>query len=355
MGIRTFIRRTVTQRDETDKTTRSGREGPVGDGLRTPDEVIDSSTWAPANELGLAERLKRRRRALATFGVLGLVLIGLLYAYMREFAITLATSTPVQVGALLVVTGGVTYLVGLRAGRREVHESDWLVARLPGGVKRLLGEFSVAPDGTNVFVPYRGFDELSGKSRPLTLDELGMGDSHAKKDRELARIRVDDGDWQVEETAHGTIVSVVTDGFETDTFGRHSDVYATPPSRVDDEQVRSLQSQYQNMRDEVRRLDDRLDATRRENAELRDWLRKRRGEILDEFTDRAVDLTPILNGRPRRAGSNRNGGDGHRRNGVDDRESPPDDGMTLDDAGEAVAGDTTLDEAGPAGSGGGSR
>ncbi|AUX09287.1 hypothetical protein AArcSl_1658 [Halalkaliarchaeum desulfuricum] len=274
---------------------------PDDEEARTPDEEIDLEEWSSTTSIGLGERLKRSARTFATLGLLGVAIIGILWAWGSQLAIGLFSNVVVQAGTVLLGTFATGLLVGIQHQRGVITRSDWLILSTSEGVTPFLGEFHTSEDGTNVFVPYRGFDFLGDRARPLYLRELGedVARSHAKKGRnpeDPVRIRVDDGMVQVRDTAYGTVVSVISGGLEVDAFGRYSDVFCTPPEQVTAENYRQLKDQLEMyLQRDLPKLKRENEMLEQQVENLRDRLRQSTDEEINQFIDRLARVQEVSN------------------------------------------------------------
>lgn len=270
---------------------------PDDEGASTPDEEIDLQAWGATADRGLGQRIKDAKRAVGAGALLVLVGLGLAYAYATRYLVDVLSSPTTWWTLALVGTAIGMYVAGTRKMRSRLTDTNWLVLILPDGTKSYVGEFETAGDGTQVFLPYRGFGPFGHKSRPLYLRELGERVARAQANQgrdpeDPVRIRVDDARVEVKDTAYGTVVGVMTDGLAVDQFGRYSDVYCEPPSQVSEENYRQLRDQLdQYVEHEVPRLRKRMTALRQENERLRDELGWASDEDpVDEFLEKIQKL-----------------------------------------------------------------
>lgn len=262
------------------------------DEAQTPDETIDPETWHHEATPGLGERIKRARRTLSIVGAIAAVALVLIWNWSGDFLMVVATHPWVITGAKWTVALGGAFMVGAKWQRGKLTNLDWLVSILPDGVEVYLGEQHTADDGTTVFIPFRGFDFLGFRSRQLQVGELGqdIAQTYAKNGRDMespARIRVEDALAREQDTAYGRVIGVMSDGFEVDPWGQHSDVYTEPPDTVDQEmyaQLRDRLEQYVEV--VVPRLESDIDALEQQVEDLRTRLGQSSDEAIDTFIDR---------------------------------------------------------------------
>lgn len=264
-----------------------------------PDQEIDLETWGPASNPGLGERIKQRTRTIATFGLGAVALFGFLLIHAQRIAVGFVTNPIVQLLIVLGFVGSVAFIAGARHQRSVIVDSDWLIPMTGSGAFPMPGEYRTASDGTEVFLPFRGFDFLGFKSRHLYLRELGEGvaRSHAKRGRDPedpARIRLDDARTESADTSYGHFIAADTDGFGHDSFGQHSDAYLTPPSQVSEENYQQLHDQLLMYVDqEIPSLEKKLEAVEQERDELRGKLKQDGNDAVDEFIDKMARITQI--------------------------------------------------------------
>lgn len=266
----------------------------------TPDDEIDVEAWSSTATIGLGERIKRSGRTIATFGLLSVAILGILFAWARNLAVDIITNPLLQglavVGAIILVS----FVYGAKHQRKIVTDTDQLVLQMPEGTTRFFGTYETAGDGTKVFLPYRGFDWLGFKKRPLTLRELGesITRTFAKRQRnpdDPVRVRVDDAVVQSESTAQGEVVSVNTDGLEIDQFGQYSDVYATPPSQVSEQNYRQLHRKLEIYTEQiVPKYKEKLVGLRQENDDLRERITRTDEEAVDTFIERLATASVAM-------------------------------------------------------------
>ncbi len=269
------------------------------DDATTPDQVIDYEEWGPASTPGLGARIKARIRTFAVFGLGAVALFGFVFIQARQFAMGFIGNTLVQVGIVLAGTFGLAFIMGARHQRSVITDSDWLVPMTGNGAVPMPGEYRTATDGTQVFLPFRGFDFLGFKSEHLQLRELGEGVArgHAKRGRDPedpARIRLDDARVEQADTAYGNFIAADCDGFGYDSFGKHSDAYLMPPSQVSEENYKQLHDQLQIYNDhEIPMLEKQLEAVRQERDMLRGELKQGGNDAVDEFIERMARIQSI--------------------------------------------------------------
>jgi hypothetical protein len=242
------------------------------------------------------------------------VLLGILFAWARNLAVDIITNPILQGLAVLSAIILVSFVYGAKHQRTIITDTDQLVLQMPEGTTRFFGTYETAGDGTKVFLPYRGFDWLGFKKRPLTLRELGesITRTFAKRQRnpdDPVRVRVDDAVVQSEATAQGEVVSVNTDGLEIDQFGQYSDVYATPPSQVSEQNYRQLHRKLEIYTEQiVPKYKEKLVGLRQENDDLRKRITRTDEEAVDTFIERLATASVAMDASRNRSNNQESNG-----------------------------------------------
>lgn len=285
------------------------------DDASTPEQEIDMDAWGAASTPGLGERLRRRARTFAVFGLGGVALAIFLFLQARQFAVGLVTNTYIQLAVAFAGVFAVGFLWGTKHQRRIITDTDWLIPMTGSGASPMPGEYRTATDGTEVFLPFKGFDFLGFKSRHLQLRELGesIARVRAKSGRDPedpARIRLDDCRTEVGDTAFGQFIAADSDGFRHDKYGQHSDAFLSPPSAVSEENYKQLRDQLQTYAEqEVPSLEKQLEAVRQERDNLRGELKQSGDDAVDEFIERMAKLTTIQQEQAERMSGHSDNGD----------------------------------------------
>lgn len=266
------------------------------DDASTPDNEIDMSEWGPSHRIGLGERLKRRGRSVAVFGLAAVAAFGILFAWARQVAVGFVTNPLVQIVTVIGVIVLAVYVAGVRSTISRIKSLTFAAFLTPNGIRPFIGRYEVAEDGTEILVPYQGYDWLGRRNYPLPLSEMGedIARTAAKRNRDPddpVRIRLDDCRYGVRQTAFGTFIVGETDGLQVDQFGQHSDVYAAPPSMVSEDNFVHL---YQRLEHIIEREIPELKDTNRTLEEQKEQLRQRLREGDDDKLERFLEFYRLL-------------------------------------------------------------
>lgn len=218
-------------------------------------------------------------------------------------------------------TGFVAVIAGVFAIRKVlgiVKRYDWLV--LPkdnGGVKWYLG-FHREGDDTQapLFVPVKGFTLFGFRGRPYKIvevsQELAQQYSSSGRDPEdPAVIRMQPEFASARKTWMGTVVTQPTSGLDLDESGNESCLKAEIPQNYASEQALiELSSTVDDLRLEIRDLEDKRDKLRSQRNDWKQDAMKRREEIREELKEDTTEIAePFMDRDGRKSKNGTSSGD----------------------------------------------
>lgn len=277
--------------------TIAGQRHVDDDEIDDATEVVDSTEWDSGTRKGLGYRLAQAKRTLLLYGLLAVVGVLLLFFWSRPFVLGVVGSPLTHT---IVTHAGAFALGGFLLAARQrniIEDSTWLGMRIDGESELLLGELHTDGDST-VVTPYRGFDWLGMKDRPLQIGELGPSLARAAVDADPTvsmddpvRIRVDDCEWGRSRTAFGEALVAHTNGLRPDPYASHSDVYLSSPDIIDKDLAQDLADSLRDLRE--RELPDmKSDNVRwKQRAEnLSEQMTETDDDRIEQFINRLVQV-----------------------------------------------------------------
>lgn len=251
---------------------RPARE-PNRPSAREVDDPHDLSDTGP----GILERIAPQTAgqwigAVAT----ALILLGLTW-YLLPFISSLAASPWFWIGgtALTVLSG--TYVVGRIHGLGVLKRMDMSIIYYGDDADVRLCKDSDVEGRTTTVTPITGFRLAGLRSRTLKLADLPFDsrrlkaklDGYSNPEEQPVRDRLNQSTVTVQNDTLGTVHVTHASDMTYDAFGRHTDRYAEPPRRIDEDVADDFRLQLEDLQQDLRHHRQRIEALREANAEAR--------------------------------------------------------------------------------------
>lgn len=257
-------------------------------------EETDPSTWRDQTKPTWKERLASRKRQVAAFGFLGVVILGVLAAWTHILMPSLTGNIWLQRAVVTVVAVPSLVLGGMRLQRSKLKHLDWVILI---GPKRGVSFYLARYDGSGEasFQAVKGFDFGGLRGRKLQLRDLedDFAQAFAKRGRkpdDPANIRIEDARYHVQETMMGRVVGVVTSGIKVDGYSESTDLYCAPPDMADEETYKELVRTLSKTKNRVKDLEEQNEALEEERDEWKELATERREDVEDHLTDLVEDV-----------------------------------------------------------------
>jgi hypothetical protein len=255
------------------------------------DEYVSPKEWRDQTKPSWGERIKSRKQTALTFGFIGFIVFLIIAAHSRTYLPELYGNPYIREAIKWLVAIPTTWVLATNWQRRKIAQLDRLDLKIGESAKSYDGVLETDTDGNHLFVPIKGFDWFGMRGRRLTLADLSddFAEDFAKQGRDPddpAKIRLEDSMYGVVDKALGNVAVALSSGLKVDGFGRHSDLYAAPPSLADEDSYKELTKKMEQVVKENKHLEEQMQLIEQQ----RDKLQTQVNDAREEGEDNVLNI-----------------------------------------------------------------